>query len=255
MLIELYEITEDGEDIQIDPNDVKVTHDSLLIVVSFDSRRIYLFKGSNVSIVQKFASARKASALRLQKGGYPIIHIEEAEGIDEEFKPILEYLGGIVDEEEKEKSIEQPRNPPPAQIEKPKPPPSKTVTTKTTTTTTTKKKTTKTTTSKKTTPTKTKQPAKRKGLKPPEDMPPKLAKVYTAMTALESPAKSSCDYVLIGNKLYLVIGENKSDLSQGKFSFEEVTTLPEGVFPVENYYPRILVSRKKILGVELWARR
>jgi len=244
MLLELYQINEDGEDVKVEPDDLKITHKTLVIVVSHDTRYVYVFKGSKVSIVQKFASARKASALRLQKG-YRIKHVEETEGIDEDFLPILEYLGGIIEDEVENPTTEKSKGTttqkkqlkPTSAPKKPEPQKKATTVKKTT-----KKKAT--TTTKKT-----------KGLPAPEEMPPKLAKVYTAMTALESPKNSSCDYVLIGNKLYLLVGENKNDLSKGKFSFEEVSTLPEGVFSVENYYPRILVSKKKILGVELWARR
>ena len=89
----------------------------------------------------------------------------------------------------------------------------------------------------------------------PEDLDPKLKKVVIAMMEQEPPITSQCDYVLINNKLYILVGGYKADLRKGGFNLEEVKTLPEGVFSVENYFPRILISKKKILGVELWARR
>ena len=101
MLLEIYFIDEEGEEIKTEPSDVKLTHKSLAIIISHTDRRVFVFKGRKVTIVQKFASARRASALRLQHG-YNITHVEEWEGIDQIFIPILEYLGGISEDEEPE---------------------------------------------------------------------------------------------------------------------------------------------------------
>jgi hypothetical protein len=72
---------------------------------------------------------------------------------------------------------------------------------------------------------------------------------------LEPPVGSSCDYLIAGAKLYIILGDDKKDLRKGNFKLEEISTLPEGVFPAESYYPRILVAKQKVLGVELWTRR
>ena len=73
--------------------------------------------------------------------------------------------------------------------------------------------------------------------------------------SLEPPVGSSCDYLIAGAKLYIILGDDKTDLRKGNFKLEEISTLPEGVFPAENYYPRILVAKQMVLGVELWTRR
>lgn len=242
MLLECLLIDNEGEETKVEPDDMKLTHETLAIIMSHTHRCIYIFKGTKVTIVQKFASARRASAMRLQHG-YKIRHVEEAEGIDEEFKPILSHLGGIV-EVGNEKPVE--KTLPVKEIEKPEPPvPKKTVQPEITTTTA------KVTTTTKKTPTKEKDPT--------SDIivnhPPRTVQVIKTMITLEPPADSSCDYVIAGTKLYMVVGDNKSDLRKGEFRLEEVPTLPEGVFPVENYYPRILISKQKVLGVELWAKR
>jgi hypothetical protein len=247
MLLECLVIDNEGEETKVEPDDMKLTHDTLAIIMSHTHRCIYIFKGLKVSIVQKFASARRASAMRLQHG-YKIRHVEEAEGIDEEFKPIMAHLGGIVEgdiEEPVEKTQpvkevkkpveEKPKTPEPVKKEQPK---------KTTTTP-------KTTTTKKKTTAKTADPL----TNITADHPPRTVQVIKQMTVLEPPSDSSCDYVIAGTKLYMVVGDNKSDLRKCEFKLEEVPTLPEGVFPVENYYPRILISKQKVLGVELWAKR
>ena len=87
------------------------------------------------------------------------------------------------------------------------------------------------------------------------DLPTKLTKVVKTMMSLEPPQGSSCDYLIAGAKLYIILGDNKKDLRKGNFKLEEISTLPEGVFPAENYYPRILVAKQKVLGIELWVRR
>ena len=83
----------------------------------------------------------------------------------------------------------------------------------------------------------------------------KLVKVVKTMSTLEPPTASECDYVLVGNKLYIITSSNKNDLRKGEIKFEEVKTLPEGVFPAENYFPRMLVASKKVIAVEFWAKR
>ena len=253
MLLEIYFIDNEGEEIKTEPSDVKLTHKSLAIIISHTDRRVYVFKGRKVTIVQKFASARRASALRLQHG-YNITHVEEWEGIDQIFIPILEYLGGIVEDDEPE--VVKPAAPKPTaksdaarehhapimlppkkkpEAAKPKPKPAA------------KPKTT----AKKTTEAKPKaSSAKISG-----DLPPKLVKVVKTMSTLEPPTGSECDYVLVGNKLYIITSSNKNDLRKGEIKFEEVTTLPEGVFPAENYFPRMLVANKKVIAVEFWAKR
>ncbi len=214
MLLDCYEVNLEGEEFKVEFNDVKVTHKSLLIVVSHDTRYIYVFKGNDVTIVQKFASARLASQKRLQRG-YRIKHVEEWEGIDEDFLPILELLGGM--QEDDGTTAE------------------KTVTSKP-------QRTNVTSLSK---PeiimfTKTKEkpvevlpkPAPEKLTKEEiafltKDMPAKLVKVIKTMVTLEPPEKSECDYILVTPKLYILLGDNKKDLRNGKFRLEELSTLPE----------------------------
>ncbi|MGC9780346.1 MAG: hypothetical protein HZR80_13955 [Candidatus Heimdallarchaeota archaeon] len=238
MLVECYLVDEEGGENKVEPSELKITHKTLLIIVHHDDHYIYVFKGANVSIVQKFASARRASGMRLQHG-YKIRHIEEAEGMTEADLELLAHFGGIIDDAgapvkvAKEKAV-------PAKPKTPKAPPMKTFAAKKTTTTTTKK------------PAAVKVKTKAIAL---EDLPPKLSKVVKTMMSLEPPEGSSCDYILAGTKLYIILGENKTDLRKGHFKLEEISTLPEGVFPAENYYPRILVANQKVLGVELWARR
>ncbi|MHA1442970.1 MAG: hypothetical protein ACTSPK_14085 [Candidatus Heimdallarchaeota archaeon] len=251
MLLEIYFIDVEGEEIKTEPSDVKLTHKSLAIIISHTDRRVYVFKGRKVTIVQKFASARRASALRLQHG-YNITHVEEWEGIDQIFIPVLEYLGGIVDDGESDEAAKPAAPKPTAKSDaakeyrapimlplkkkpaaaKPKP---KTAAT----------------------PKKTTKAAKPKAssAKISEDLPPKLVKVVKTMSTLEPPTGSECDYVLVGNKLYIITSSNKNDLRKGEIKFEEVTTLPEGVFPAENYFPRMLVASKKVIAVEFWAKR
>ncbi|MHA1503585.1 MAG: hypothetical protein ACTSPT_00185 [Candidatus Heimdallarchaeota archaeon] len=247
MLLEIYFIDEEGEEIKTEPSDVVLTHKSLAIIISHTDRRVFVFKGRKVTIVQKFASARRASALRLQHG-YNITHVEEWEGIDQIFIPVLEYLGGIVDDGESDE-VAKPAAPKPtaksdASREHHKPimftpkkkpkaaPPKKPV-------------------AKKTTAAK----PKASSAKISEDLPSKLVKVVKTMSTLEPPTGSECDYVLVGNKLYIITSSNKNDLRKGEIKFEEVTTLPEGVFPAENYFPRMLVASKKVIAVEFWAKR
>ena len=242
MLLEIYYINEEGEEIKTEPSDVKLTHKSLAIIISHTDRRVFVFKGRKVTIVQKFASARRASALRLQHG-YNITHVEEWEGIDQIFVPVLEYLGGIVDDGEPEETAKPAAPKPTAKtdaakpsqapimmpLKKPAAPPQKP-------TTPAMKPTTIVT-------------------KISEDLPPKLAKVVKTMCTLEPPAGSECDYVLVGNSLYIITSSNKNDLRKGEIKFEEVITLPEGVFPAENYFPRMLIASKKVIAVEFWAKR
>jgi len=71
MLLDVYLINGEGEDTKVEPSDVKLTSSTLAIVVSHTDHITYVFKGAKVSVVQKFASARKAAALRLQRNrGY-----------------------------------------------------------------------------------------------------------------------------------------------------------------------------------------
>ncbi|HUT80150.1 MAG TPA: hypothetical protein VMZ29_03030 [Candidatus Bathyarchaeia archaeon] len=224
-------MTDDGEELKVESGDMKTNSKTCAIIVSHTHHCIYVFKGAKISIVQKFAVARRASAMRLQQG-YRIKHIEQEEGIDEEFLPILDFLGGLQAD-----ATETPKEAP-VKIE----PKKEDNTTKTPTKITTKPKTA------------TKSTSKAKS-EETSDLPPKLAKVIKTMMGLDPPEISSCDYVIIENKLYLLVGEDKSDLRKGKFSLEEIVTLPEGVFPAENYYPRILISNQKVLGIELWVRR
>jgi len=247
MLLDCYIIDEEGEDIKVETSDVKLTSSSLVIVVSHTHHINYVFKGAKVSIVQKFASARKASALRLQHA-YKTKHVEETEGIDQEFIPIMEFLGGFHGDSE------------PAEI--PKPAPTKNTATKAPPKVASPPKAlpkAKPLAKKTTTPKKTVTVAKTTeiDLDAPVlvDLPPKLTKVVKTMMRLEPPKGSSCDYLIAGAKLYIILGDNKTDLRKGNFKLEEISTLPEGVFPAENYYPRILVAKQKVLGVELWARR
>ncbi len=248
MLLEIYFIDKEGEEIKTEPSDVTLTHKSLAIIISHTDRRVYVFKGRKVTIVQKFASARRASALRLQHG-YNITHVEEWEGIDQIFIPILEYLGGIVDDGESDEDAKPAAPKPTAKSDTAReyrapimlPPKKKPEAAKPK----------KTTTAKKTTAAK----PKASSAKISEDLPPKLVKVVKTMSTLEPPAGSECDYVLVGNKLYIITSSNKNDLRKDEIKFEEVTTLPEGVFPAENYFPRMLVASKKVIAVEFWAKR
>ena len=76
MLLECHYIDEEGGIAEIEPKSVKLTQKTCPIIVSHDNRCIYLFKGNEVSIVQKFQSARTGSQMRLQQG-YKIKHIED----------------------------------------------------------------------------------------------------------------------------------------------------------------------------------
>jgi hypothetical protein len=236
MLLESYVINEEGDEIKVESEDLKLTHKSLAIIIDHHQRRVFVFKGNKVSIVQKFASARRASELRLQHG-YNITHVEEWEGIDEIFIPILEHLGGIQEDDGSEPA------PKPVEKEAPKPKPTPKPEPKPEPTT---KPAAKKTTTKKTTAKKTKKPG---------ELPAKLVKVITTMSSLEPPKDSECDYVLVGNKLYIITSNNKKDFRKGEIQLEAMKTLPEGVFPAENYFPRMLVASKKVIAVEFWARR
>lgn len=243
MLLDCYIIDEEGEDVKVETSDVKLTSSSLVIVVSHTHHINYVFKGAKVSIVQKFASARKASALRLQHA-YKTKHVEETEGIDQEFIPIMEFLGGFHGDVE------------PA--ETPKPAPTKNTATKVPPKIATPPKTkpkTKSPTKKTITPKKTAKTKIDLEAAILTDLSPKLTKVVKTMMSLEPPVGSSCDYLIAGAKLYIILGDEKTDLRKGNFKLEEISTLPEGVFPAENYYPRILVTKQKVLGIELWTRR
>ena len=109
MKLECYFIDDEGEETLAKLEEVRITTDSLVIIISHTHRQIYVFKGTETSIRQKFAGARSASMKRLDRG-YKIQHIEQEFGIDDSFKPILEFLGGI-----KTQSVEYvkiPRNTP-----------------------------------------------------------------------------------------------------------------------------------------------
>ncbi|HUU79084.1 MAG TPA: hypothetical protein VMX55_12120 [candidate division Zixibacteria bacterium] len=248
MLLECHYIDEEGGIAEIEPKSVKLTQKTCAIIVSHDNRCIYLFKGNEVSIVQKFQSARTGSQMRLQQG-YKIKHIEDLDsGIAEDFAPIMDFLGGLqgADTGIKENtSVTQPTS----SETRPKPMPPKTLPANTTPP----KADSPMIEQSKTTAKLTKIEADPKLI--PENLDPKLKKVVLAMMEQDPPQGSQCDYILIGNKLYILVGGYKADLRKGGFNLEEVTTLPEGIFSVENYFPRILVTKKKILGVELWARR
>jgi hypothetical protein len=240
MILECIYIDDDGVETEIDQEKAELKHDSLAIIISHDERMIYLFKGADVSIRQKFASARKASALRL-KHGYNIKHVEETEGIDASFKPILDYLGGIKGGRKAKvpatKTTAATKAPGKKQVKPRLAPPARAP----------RKTTSKATTTNKVITTPNKFEANSL-----EDLPPQLTKVVRTMMSLEPPKESSCDYVLVDSKLYIILGDNKEDLRKGDFSLEKVATLPEGVFPAENYFPRILVANQKVIGVELW---
>ena len=248
MLIDCYDVDEEGEERKVEFNDVKVTHKSCLIIVSHSTRYIYVFKGNNVTIVQKFASARIASQMRLQQG-YRIKHEEEWEGLGADFLEILELLGGFQDDDgsaapakpatEKPKAETVTSAPPKVQMASKAPPKAATEPPKATS-------------EKKEAP---KELTKEEIAELTKDQPAKITKVIKTMVNLEPPENSECDYVLIHPSLYIVLGDDKKDMRNGKFKFEEISTLPEGVFPAENYYPRILVAKNKVIGVELWARR
>ncbi|NHJ85721.1 MAG: hypothetical protein FK734_09685 [Asgard group archaeon] len=244
MLLECYFINEEGEELKIEPEKAKITHSTLAIVISHTHHYIYVFQGSKVTIVQKFASARRASALRLQQG-YKTKIIEELEGIDADFQPILDYLGGVHDDggSSEAKPVEAKKETPIKEV------PSKVIEPQI-------KEVPKAiaTTTMKATTTKSSMTTENSDVKALQDLTPKLSKIVKTMMTLEPPALSSCDYLIVGNTIYLVIGD-KSDLRKGDFALEELDTLPEGVFPAENYYPRILISKKKVLGIELWAKR
>ena len=240
MLLECYNIDSEGEATQVEPEDITVTSDSLMIILNHTTRYVYVFKGKNVSIVQKFSSARTASQMRLQHG-YRIKHVEETEGIDADFVPILEFLGGL--QGANEQAAAKPSEPKPQPkietiktVSKPKP---------------VEKPLPQKETKKPTTPQKVEEIDESKI---PEDLPKAVQKAFGAMMSFEPPERSECDYVLVGNKLFLVTG-NKKDLRKAEFTLEAVPTLPEGIFPAENYYPRLLIEKKKVLGVEFWARR
>ncbi|MFW9921993.1 MAG: hypothetical protein ACFFDW_01765 [Candidatus Thorarchaeota archaeon] len=238
MLLDCYHVNDEGEATKTEANDLKLTHSTVAIIVSHTHHCIYVFKGKDISIVQKFSSARTASQMRLQQG-YKIKHIEETEGIDDEFIPIMDFLGGLHNSEptQPKKVIEEPARltqKPPMKEENVKTLPKKEIAT----------------------PPKIAEPKPQLDLtRFKENYPAKIVKVLETVTALDPPQGSECDYLLIANSLYLLTGKNKKDLRDGEFDLEEVTVLPEGVFPAENYYPRILVVKKKVVGVEFWVRR
>jgi len=92
--IECFLIDNDGNEESVDLETIRITSDTLAVIVSHLDKYIYIFKGKNTSTRQKFAGARSASMKRLTFS-FKIKHIEEEFGIDTSFKPILEYLGGI----------------------------------------------------------------------------------------------------------------------------------------------------------------
>ncbi|MBK5112120.1 MAG: hypothetical protein KGD59_04405 [Candidatus Heimdallarchaeota archaeon] len=94
MNLECYFIDDEGEETLTELAKVRITPDSLVVIISHTHRQIYVYKGKETTIRQKFAGARSASMKRLDQG-YKIQHVEEEFGIDESFKPILEFLGGI----------------------------------------------------------------------------------------------------------------------------------------------------------------
>ncbi|MCE7746008.1 MAG: hypothetical protein GPJ52_12820 [Candidatus Heimdallarchaeota archaeon] len=94
MNLECYFIDDEGEETLAKLEEVRITTDSLAVIISHTHRQIFVFKGTETSIRQKFAGARSASMKRLNQG-YKIQHIEQEFGIDDSFKPILEFLGGI----------------------------------------------------------------------------------------------------------------------------------------------------------------
>ena len=243
MLLECQYVDEDGGIIEVKPDDVKLTQKTCAIIVSHDNRCIYLFKGNEVSIVQKFQSARTGSQMRLQQG-YKIKHVEDIDqGIPDDFEPIMDFFGGLQGASEAPiKTETAPTQQKPKPVEKTAPPVQKPP---------------KAEIKPVEKPTKVEPPkiVEVDESKIPEDVPPKLQKIVIGMMGQESPKNSQCDYILVSNKLYMIVGGDKSDLTKGGFNLEEVKTLPEGVFSVENYFPRILVQKKKVLGLELWARR
>lgn len=298
MLLDCYFIDDDGVETKVDPKNARVTHDSLIIIVSHTERKIYLFKGNQTSIRQKFAAARNASGKRL-KLGYKIKHIEESEGIDDDFKPVLEFLGGMVEGSSAQKKTKPPsekKDKSPLKVKtleelkgkKQVAPPKKeeakeievdyknrTYTIEADITedelkskrgiprkvkeevadrlgyTIYKKKKAKSKTRSKTKTKRTTKPASSPDI---EGAPVELNKVIETMISLDPPEESICDYLLVGDDLYIILGDSKQDLRKGEFKLERVSNLPEGVFPAENYFPRILVSKNKILGIELWKR-
>jgi hypothetical protein len=257
MLLECKIIDDEGSILEVENEDVQLTHNSTVIIIAHDNRKIYLFKGKDVSLVQKFSSAREASRFRLQHG-YNIKHIEESEGIDDEFVPIMEFLGGIAEGEKKEeKTTTKANKTAPAKKTAPKKAAPKKVTPPKKATPA-KKTAPKKAAPKKVTPPKKATPAKKEIIDLPKDLndlPGNLTNVVKTMMALEPPIKASCDYLLVDSKLYIVLGDNKQDMRKGEFKLEEISTLPEGVFPAENYFPRILIAEQQIIGVELWTKK
>jgi hypothetical protein len=98
-----------GEEKAIALEKVRITPETLAVIADHNERKIYVFKGRETTIRQKFAGARSASMKRMELG-YNIKHIEEEEGIDDFFKPILQFLGGL--KESLEEEVKLPKSTP-----------------------------------------------------------------------------------------------------------------------------------------------
>jgi hypothetical protein len=107
-MLECLMINKEGEEIATEPDDAIIRDASVAIILYHKERIIYIFKGKKSSIRKKFAAARLASTKRLQLA-YNIKHIDAVEGIDDEFLPILELLGGIQSKEQKKAPIYNPK--------------------------------------------------------------------------------------------------------------------------------------------------
>ncbi|MCK5298628.1 MAG: hypothetical protein KAJ76_06970, partial [Candidatus Heimdallarchaeota archaeon] len=61
MNLECYFIDDEGEETLAKLEEARITPDSLVVIISHTHKQIYVFKGIETSIRQKFAGARSAS--------------------------------------------------------------------------------------------------------------------------------------------------------------------------------------------------
>jgi hypothetical protein len=266
--IRLFIITDEGDynEIPFAPN--QLGSDEVYLLVDEDGKDIWIYKGANARIRNKFLGARAATELRQEIGfRYKVRSVEESEN-NPDFKSLL----GSVEPSTTPITVKPTEKVTPRTKRKSKTP-TKKITTEDTTQymqltdivpTPTLKSHEISTESKMPPPaseTKYTEPIDKK-ISAPLPVPPvtpsplevSVESVIKKIDEIEPLDGYYRELVIIGNDCYAISEKSVRFLGEERVEkqLERITTMPEGIFFAEEYTPRIIVEDGKVVAIEFW---
>ncbi len=214
MLIEVFDT---GEMSEITNHETTLKEDGVYLLLSYRTKRSYIWTGKNASVRKRFIAAKEARRIKMETG-FQTFNVQHDDMYNEFEEDFAAYMNDLkthtklpsVLQEQRERMRKEGMSFVPENLQV------------------------------------AKEEQVKSEVKEPKLTEDEVLEIVKVFSNKEKPKNKIRDYIIVNNSVYSV-NETAETLE-----IEKLSDIPNGLFAAKPYEPRILIQNGKVMGIELW---